>query len=106
MVREQLVVHYWIPEYALIYHWADHYHQNCCIQKNLRLFNFFYFYKNKIYFHVNTSFVLIKSTVIKMDIDESNPDDFPDVNRAAEKSFFLRMANGVNFLHIFKRLEL
>ena len=41
-----------------------------------------------------------------MDIDESNPDDFPDVNRAAEKSFFLRMANGVNFLHIFKRLEL
>ena len=38
-----------------------------------------------------------------MDIDESNPDDFPEVSRAATKEFFLRMTNGINFLQIFKR---
>lgn len=41
-----------------------------------------------------------------MEIDESNPDDFPDLNRAVEKRFFIRMASGVHFMRIFKSLSL
>ena len=41
-----------------------------------------------------------------MEIDESNPEDFPDLGRAIEKRFFVRMASGVHFLRIFKSLSL